>query len=249
MEYAKGEIIAFLDDDAFPQEDWLKNALVNFSDPAVAAVGGPAVTPPEDNFLQKTSGAIYASALVSGNFAYRYIPGRRQEVDDYPSCNFLVRKSVMQRIGGFNTDFWPGEDTKLCRDIKKLGYKIIYDPKVLVYHHRREVFGPHLKQIANYARHRGYFAKRFPENSLKIQYFIPSLFVIFLVAGEIFSLLFLPVRPVYFSVITVYLLFAAISSLRSKGLFMHVFAGIILTHIFYGIYFLRGLFALRLKEG
>ena len=113
MVHAKGEILAFLDDDAYPVKDWLKNAVKNFSDPQVAAVGGPAVTPEEDSDLQKTSGLIYSSVLVSGNFTYRYIPGKRQEVEDYPSCNFLVRKSVMQELGGFNTNFWPGEDTKL----------------------------------------------------------------------------------------------------------------------------------------
>ena len=63
--------------------------------------------------------------------------------------------------------------------------KIVYDPDAAVFHHRRELFGPHLKQIRNYAFNRGLFARRFPETSRKIAYFIPSLFVLGLVAGPL----------------------------------------------------------------
>ncbi|MCM8782429.1 MAG: glycosyltransferase, partial [Candidatus Omnitrophica bacterium] len=159
LSYAKGEILAFIDDDAYPRKDWLKKAQENFSDPQVAAVGGPAITPSSDNLRQRASGIIFASYLVSGPYRYRYVPVKRRQVDDYPTCNFLVRKSIMQQAGGFATNFWPGEDTKLCLKItKKLNKKIIYDPEVVVYHHRRPLFLPHLKQVANYALHRGYFA-------------------------------------------------------------------------------------------
>src|SRR3989338_3792152 len=60
LNYAKGEIIAFIDDDAYPKNDWLKNAINNFADPLVAAVGGPAVTPENDDVKQKASGMVYS---------------------------------------------------------------------------------------------------------------------------------------------------------------------------------------------
>src|SRR4030042_1412732 len=119
MNYAKGEILAFIDDDAYPAKDWLKNAVKNFTDPEVAAVGGPAITPGDDSARQTASGRVYSSPLVSAKYMYRYLPRRRMEVSDYPSCNFLIRKSIMQGLGGFKTQLWPGEDTKLCLDITK----------------------------------------------------------------------------------------------------------------------------------
>jgi len=251
LKYAKGEILAFIDDDAYPQKDWLKNAAKNFLGPEVAAVGGPAVTPTEDNMRQKASGLVYASFLVSAKFVYRYLPKDRQEVDDYPSCNFLVRKSIMQELGGFKTSFWPGEDTKLCLDItKQLGKKIIYDPEVLVYHHRRPLFLPHLRQIANYALHRGYFVKRYPQTSLRISYFIPSVFLLFLATGGIFALFFSSLRTTYFFILSLYLLLVVIFSIN-KGLrfTLLILFGTILTHLTYGFYFVRGLLSQRLKEG
>ena len=250
LKYTRSDILAFIDDDVYPDKYWLKNAVLNFSDPSVAAVGGPAVTPPEDGLRQKASGLIYSSFLVGGTYAYRYAPKAGREVDDYPSCNFLVRRNIMEEVGGFNTDFWPGEDTKFCLDItKRLGKKIIYDPKALVYHHRRPVFIPHLKQIASYARHRGYFVKRFPQTSLRISYFIPAIFLIFVLAGAVASSLYAPVKTIYLTILAFYAVLAFIASINPDiRIIPLVFLGIILSHLAYGFYFMSGIIAKRLKE-
>ena len=130
--HSHADILAFLDDDAYPRKDWLKNAVLHFKDPKVAAVGGPAVTPMSDSLLQRVSGAVFLSK-IGGGFPERYWPlGRVREVDDWPSVNLLVRKDMFEKVGGFNSEYWPGEDTKLCLDIIKAGGKIIYDPDVFV---------------------------------------------------------------------------------------------------------------------
>jgi len=261
--HARGEILAFIDDDAYPRKDWLSNAVRHFKDPAVAAVGGPGVTPPESTLLQKVSGAIYASMLVSGKYTYRYVPGKLQEVDDFPSCNLLVRKEIFAAVGGFSTDFWPGEDTKLCLDITQtLHKKIIYDPAVLIYHHRRTSIKRHLQQISNYALHRGYFVKKFPATSLRLPYFIPSIFVFGVVFGAIASWFIPAVRSIYYICLAAYLVPVFVYSVSAgfhddgnlprsfqrSALITRTFTGIILTHLSYGLYFLRGLCACKLKE-
>lgn len=188
---AKGEILAFIDDDAYPWKDWLKNAVGYFEDSEVAAVCGPGVTPPGDSVLQRAGGWVSASLLGGGPEAsYRFFPRERREVDDYPSMNFLTRRSDFEAVGGFDSHFWPGEDTKLCLDLtKKLGKKIIYAPEVLVYHHRRPLFIPHLKQNGRYGLHRGHFARILPETSHRLSYFIPSLFTLFLFGVPVFNFL------------------------------------------------------------
>ncbi len=250
LKYAKGDILAFIDSDAYPVRDWLKRALENFKDEFVAAVGGPAITPQEDNLMQRASGMVYSSYIVSGKYIYRYLPKSKRVLDDYPSCNFLVRKSIMQELGGFNTNFWPGEDTKLCLDItKRLKQKIIYDPGVLVYHHRRPLFMPHLKQIANYALHRGYFTRRYPQTSLRWQYFVPTLFLSGLIGGAVLSLALPYFAKIYLSGLYLYLSLVFIFSIyKDLRLIPLVFFGIISTHITYGFCFLKGLISRRLKE-
>lgn len=248
---AGGEILAFLDDDAYPCENWLGNALKNFQDPQVAAVGGAAVTPPTETFLRMASGEVYESFIVSGNFKYRYTQDKKRYVDDYPSCNFLVRKDVFEKLGGFKTKFWPGEDTILCLEItKKLKKKIVYDPEALVFHHRRPLFAGHLKQVKNYALHRGYFVKRFPETSLKWQYFVPSIFFLCLLLGFLFSVFSLLFSIFYIFSLLSYGCLVFLSAYHRKDLQLtaYVSMGIFLTHIYYGFYFLQGLLSSKLKE-
>jgi len=245
---ARGELIAFIDDDAFPVKNWLKHAVVFFSDKTIAAVGGPASTPPNDPYMAQLGGIVYANRLVSGPYRYRYEPGLVQDVDDYPSCNLIVRAEIMKKLGGFRTDFWPGEDTYLCLDIvKKIQMRIVYDPRIAVFHHRRNLFLPHLRQIGRYAMHRGYFAKKFPETSRKLSYMLPSLFAAGLIAGAIVSTFIPLLRPVYFSAVLLYAAVALLSSFCLNPVsWLLVWIGVMLTHIVYGIRFVVGLLVNKL---
>ncbi|MFH1093598.1 MAG: glycosyltransferase [Candidatus Omnitrophota bacterium] len=262
LKHSNVDIFAFLDDDAYPDPDWLKNAVKHFDNLEIAAVGGPSVTPPESTFASAASGNALASIIVSGPYTYRYIQGKKiMEVDDYPSCNFMVRREVFKKLGGFDSSFYPGEDTKLCLEItRELNKKIIYDPKVLVYHHRRDSIIGHLQQMANYAMHRGNFAKRYPETSRKLAYFVPSLFVAVLFSGAVFSWLIPSLRgfysvcvAAYFIIVTAFAIAGMFyqretSLIRKIALIVPVIIYIVDTHICYGIFFLKGLMLKKLKE-
>lgn len=248
---ARGEIIAFIDDDAYPHPDWLKNAVKNFNKDIVAAVGGPACTALFDNFWQKAGGYVLSSWMVGGVHLYRMLPRVRKEVDDYPTCNLLVRKSDFNEVGGFNSPYWPGEDTILCWKLThSAGKKIVYDPDVLVYHHRRPLFRRHWKQIGNYALHRGYFVKKFPKTSRRINYFLPSIWALFFFLGWLPLYFIEGGMIIYGGIILAYLLAALITGTRSRGLLATgiVAAGIVTTHIIYGINFIRGLLIKKLAE-
>ena len=247
--------MAFIDDDAYPDAHWLEYAVKYFGEREIGAVGGPGVTPPGDSFLARMGGRVYDNWLVSGNFRYRYHAGGvRKDVDDYPSCNLFVRKPLLDSIGGYRTDFWPGEDTLLCKDIIDSWKRIIYDPWVVVYHHRRPLFMPHLRQLGRYAFHRGYFCKRFPSNSLRLSYFIPSAFDLYLVSW--IALLFVPqpdVMPTWLFVawqgflsapMLAYLVLVLVSTISINPLVWFMTAsGVFATHVWYGFRFVQGLCA------
>jgi glycosyltransferase involved in cell wall biosynthesis len=190
---AHGDFLIFIDDDAYPEKNILDVLDRDFEDLSIAVIGGPALTPKSDNFQQKVSGAFFLS-FVSGGFPERYRPiGRKRFVFDWPSVNLSVRKSVFLKLGGFQAEYWPGEDTKFCLDIVnklKERNKILYDPEIIVWHHRRSGLFRHLKQVGSYGLHRGYFAKIYPETSFKLKYFIPSLFVLFVIISVIFFLIY-----------------------------------------------------------
>ena len=254
---AKGEVVAFIDDDAYPDQHWIEYALKYFGDDSVGALGGPGVTPPGDCFLARIGGRVYENPLVSGSYRYRYRAGGvRRDVDDYPSCNLFVRKRLLDAIGGYRTDFWPGEDTLLCKDIVDSGARIVYDPWVVVCHHRRPLLMPHLRQLGRYAFHRGYFVKRYPSNSLHLSYFIPSLFVLYLVLAAALAVVPTPsAMPLWLwslwygamcGPLLVYLalLFLTTFTWRLPTWALTV-CGVFATHVTYGVRFIQGLCARR----
>ena len=121
-----------------------------------------------------------------------------------------------------------------------------------MYHHRRPLFAAHLRQLGRYAFHRGYFVKRFPATSCRLSYFIPTVFVAYLLALALFLAwrqwlgggAFGPAAAIASSPLFFYLLFTSLSAVSLNPLkWMVTEAGIILSHLWYGVQFVRGLCA------
>ena len=247
---SNGDFCAFIDNDAYPRSDWITNALEQLENSQIGGVGGPGLTPPEDGLRQKAGGYVLSSFMV-GALSGRYRTISCFESDDIHSCNFIARKSIIKEAGGWNEKYWPGEDTLMCLAIKKLGKKLIESSEVIVYHHRRSLFTPHLKQVSRFGEHRGLFVKKYPANSAKLTYFFPSLLILSAVVGVALSLLFSFFIYVLLFGLAAYLVssfIAAALQVRTKKLLFLVWLGIVATHIIYGSYFLSGLVKRDLKR-
>jgi GT2 family glycosyltransferase len=173
--HASGDVLAYVDDDAYPALDWLEAAARHFSDPSIHALGGPGVTPPGSPWRERAGGSVYESPAGSAFLRYRFVAAPPRTVDDYPAYNFFVRREALEQVGGWGTTFYGGEDTVLCLKLAQAGFPTHYVPDVVVYHRRRPVIGPHLRQVANVGRHRGYFTRAFPETSRRALYALPAL--------------------------------------------------------------------------
>ncbi|MCW1949305.1 MAG: glycosyltransferase [Candidatus Shapirobacteria bacterium] len=246
---AKGDYLVFFDDDSFPSKNYFKNAQKLIQKyPQYAAFCGPCLTPPQDDIYRQASGLVWSSWLGSGGAGvYRNSKQSSRFVDDYPSVNLIVKKTDFFLAGQFNDKFWPGEDTVLCLNItKRLHLKIYYHPTIIVYHHRRPVLIHHLQQITRYAIQRGFFAKKFPQTSLRIGYLLPSLFVIYLILLIInylifnYYLLYVPLF-LYLSILLITFLNFIFKTKNLKLSFIST-VSIPMTHIYYGILFQYGLF-------
>ncbi|MCR4329297.1 MAG: glycosyltransferase [Candidatus Roizmanbacteria bacterium] len=243
--HANGTILAFIDDDAYPKSDWLKHAETLFTKKDVSCVCGPGVLPKNTNIWEKVFDEILVSPVGSGGYGYRFTPKETRFVDDYPSMNFLITKKLFTRIGGFNNNFWPGEDSKLCNDIVyKEHEKILYSPNVIIYHHRRNSLVPYLRQHMQYGYHRGAFIAVGDKNSLKINYFLPLFFLLYCLS----LLVLLPFfTPLYFAPLIAYLLLSVVIAVRAFLKYKNIFyivaipSVLFLTHMLYGMSFLKGL--------
>ncbi len=243
-----GDILVFLDDDSYPESNILEVANEYFAEPNIIAVGGPGITPPSDGYWQRVSGAVFLSKYTGGA-PERYVPlGQSREIDDWPSVNLMVRREVFLSVGGFDCQYWPGDDTFLCLKLNKTGKKLIYEPKMVVWHHRRAGLILHLKQVGAFGLHRGFFAKKYPETSFRIKYFIPSIFTMFFVIS-LFYLLMPDIIKVTINIGWVLYISALIIGVfevlkyenLSVALVSLIF--VFLTHLYYGANFMFGYFA------
>jgi len=136
---AKGEIIAFVDDDAIADGDWLENLVRNYEDPNVVGVGGlikpwwqdgyPPWFPEELNWIVGCS--------------YKGLPERKACIRNPIGCNMSFRKNVFQEVGYFRSDIGrfgkkllAGEEPELSMRILESipNSKIIYEPFAVVHH-------------------------------------------------------------------------------------------------------------------
>jgi GT2 family glycosyltransferase len=135
---ASGEIIAFIDDDAFVHEGWLSNIVAPYADPAVAAVGGRVVQgtrPPEPWVEISKIGKLMPDGELYAGFD---TDSRRiLEVDHMMGCNMSFRAAVIAELGGFRDDF-PGtevcEESDMSLRVRRLGHKILFNPGAVVTH-------------------------------------------------------------------------------------------------------------------
>jgi GT2 family glycosyltransferase len=236
-------IVAFLDDDAYPDPGWLAAAVRHFEDAGVVAVGGPAVTPPDDGARERASGAVYASLLVTAGTRCRYVAETLRFVDALPSCNLLVRRDVFLRDAEATARYWPGEDILTCFFATRDGGRIVYDPAALVFHHRRALFAGHLRQVWVYGRFRGFFLRRFARSPRDAVYAVPSAFV--LAHAMLPALLARPRERVWVArAFAFYAGLVAWSALRegraARANPLLVALGIYLTHLTYGAGFIAG---------
>jgi len=239
---AKGEILAFIDDDAYPLKDWLKVASREFENKKIVALGGPSLSPPQSTFFQRISNKVYE--LSSSKTGIRYGKGKRQNIDDWPTCNLLVRRADFLKVGG-SEELWGGEDTQLCYALLKTKKEIIYNPDLAIYHHPRTKLKSHLKQSYFWGMWRGFFMKKHPKQSRQLTFFIPPLFVLGLILGAILSILSPLIKSIYFSTLGIYAIYLICIGIKAKNLkfFFPIIGVMFLTQVAYGIGFFKGIFA------
>lgn len=136
---AQGTIVAFIDDDAIADRDWLLNHVKDFEDPHVISVGGKIKPLWEANrptwFTEELDWVVGCS--------YKGLPEHRTIIRNPIGCNMTFRKSAFATAGFFRSDIGrfgkmllAGEEPELAmRILQKIpGAKILYDPDAVVYH-------------------------------------------------------------------------------------------------------------------
>lgn len=154
-EKVSAEILAFMDADCRATPEWLSELIKIWDQyPESASVGGPHLAPPESTAFQQSVESFYIKMAAQVDF-YKDVGGNLREVAHNPLCNVSYRRELFLALGGFREDLFPGEDIEMDLRIRKLGKRIFFNPKALVYHHRPKDILQFRKVMKAYGRAQG----------------------------------------------------------------------------------------------
>ncbi|MDD5677326.1 MAG: glycosyltransferase [Kiritimatiellae bacterium] len=150
---AKSDLIAFIDDDVVVAHNWPEQVRLPFHRFDVGLVSGPGLVPDDLPLMARLAGIVLASK-AAGYVAERYMVGdpapREIRWSGLIGCNMAYRRAVLERLGGFDPAFWPGEEMIAAYRATRLGYKLIFQPQALLYHYPRASFWRFCRQMYGY---------------------------------------------------------------------------------------------------
>jgi GT2 family glycosyltransferase len=154
IERSSGEIVAFLDDDAFPDRDWLRYVAAFLGANRHPGVGGPNL-PPEDGLVAD------CVAAAPGGPIHVLISDR--EAEHVPGCNMAFRKAALEEIGGFDERFEvAGDDVDICWRLQESGRTLGFSAGAVVMHRRRDSVRGYLKQQYGYGKAEALLERKWP---------------------------------------------------------------------------------------
>jgi hypothetical protein len=156
MHAAKGEIVAYIDDDARPDPHWLTYLAAMFLNSDHVGIGGPNLPPPNDGPI--------AACVANSPGGPIHVLLTDQEAEHIPGCNMAFRRSAIMAIDGFDHQFRiAGDDVDLCWRLQKNGGTLGFSPAAIVWHHRRNSVKAYWKQQLNYGKAEADLEKKWPD--------------------------------------------------------------------------------------
>jgi len=132
IQAASGEIVAFIDDDAVPEPNWLIELVSAFTDPEIDATGG---------YVLGRNGISlqWASRQIDARGRAKHLAPGKSPDSGYTvkteGTNMAFRKRVLEEIGGFDEAFrFYLDETDLNFRMGNAGYKTVLRPDAVVHH-------------------------------------------------------------------------------------------------------------------
>jgi GT2 family glycosyltransferase len=125
---ARGDLIAFTDDDCRAAPQWLERLLTRLDGGTELLVGGRVINALDDNVFASTSHLIH-------EMAYEHHNADGEQPQFFASNNMAVDANSLVRLGGFDPAFRvASEDRDLCARWHESGRALVYAPDAEVAH-------------------------------------------------------------------------------------------------------------------
>jgi len=153
-EKAKGEFLAFTDDDCEPEQNWLQAFEKEFKRDSEIFLGGYTI-----NTLPQNPYSTASQELI--NYLYSYYNSDPNNATFFASNNIAVRADLFRKLGGFDVTTLraTAEDREICDRWIHNGYKMTYTTEAIIFHSHDLSLTQFWKQHFNYGRGAYYFRK------------------------------------------------------------------------------------------
>jgi GT2 family glycosyltransferase len=156
MAAATGEIVAYLDDDARPDRDWLRYLALAFARDSFAGFGGPNLPP--------VGSTTIGSCVAHSPGGPTHVLVSDSEAEHIPGCNMAFRKSALEAVEGFDPQFRvAGDDVDVCWRLQVAGHKLGFCPAAVVWHEPRDSLRAYWRQQRGYGRAEALLERKWPE--------------------------------------------------------------------------------------
>lgn len=130
IQEAEGDTILFLDVDAWPDVSLVATLQSEFQNPSTAAVAGRGVEANVQNAYDRFRARFFSQGLGLRRIERAGVL--------FGLCS-AYRREVLREMGGFDPEFRTnGEDFDLSFRLRSRGFRIVYNPSLVVHHHRHD---------------------------------------------------------------------------------------------------------------
>jgi GT2 family glycosyltransferase len=137
---AKGDVVILLNNDTIVEKEWLEELVNTLTSSNKIGIVGSKILFPNKKTLQHAGGIIHPNALTN-HYGYREEDiGQYNmiiDVDYVTGASIGIKKEVFKKIGFLEESYYPAyyEEIEFCYRAKQRGYRVVYEPKSVLYHY------------------------------------------------------------------------------------------------------------------
>jgi cellulose synthase/poly-beta-1,6-N-acetylglucosamine synthase-like glycosyltransferase len=142
LKIVSNEVLAFIDADAKVEKNWLKKLVPYLADPQVAGISGGIETWNKENVWARSIGYDLKNRYSRLKKSTRRIA----------TMNLLLKKSIIEEVGGFDENLPSQYDTDLGFRITSGGHELAFEPNATCYHFNRPTINGYFRQQLQYGK-------------------------------------------------------------------------------------------------
>jgi GT2 family glycosyltransferase len=151
---ARGRLVALLNPDATPAQDWLQQLVAPLDDPHIGVTGSKVLGP--DGLIQSAGSDLHMPVLLSAHRGEgQRDTGQYEQLDDVWAVHgaaMAFARPLWEQLGGFDEGYFPAywEESDFCERARRAGYRVLVAPQAVVCHQEASATGKYSAEFYYY---------------------------------------------------------------------------------------------------